>query len=437
MRDARVTSFETEQLPRGVRFVLSQRNLPKARLAGLPGLMFGLVFAGFAVFWMAMASRSMWDSDGRFEWFGLLFALFGVPFVLAGLAMVFGSLVLLFGGGRAVVKLRDDQLIGVEMFGPLRWRRRRNINGIEQLRIGPAVEASQANDRRKSSFFAAMAGTSAIHVEGSQIHAMKLAPGYPAGVLEELALALAQRIGRNDRVRIFDDDESLGPRVLNAAGLPLRSDGSVDRSQADQSSVPDESEPVPCQPRTQPMTSRIVVEEQEDALTIHVPPIGLWGSRLIRSMFVFSIIWDAVTSVVAVSLLVAVVTGNMPWPALFALLFPGIGIVMLVYTIYLAKRQAIIDVIGPALLITRQSIFGTQQDEWAADQLDCVTVEPSGTEINDKPLMQLTIKSAQRNPVHLLVGRDEEELRWLASLLNQALGLDERHSNARTSSASR
>lgn len=54
--------------------------------------MFGLVFTGFAVFWVAMA-RSM---DNHFEDGGLttIFPLFGLPFVAIGLHLVVGRLLL-------------------------------------------------------------------------------------------------------------------------------------------------------------------------------------------------------------------------------------------------------------------------------------------------------------------------------------------------------
>lgn len=53
------------------------------------GFLFGLFFAGFAVFWMNMASTI--TGSFRDDPFGGIFAFFGIPFLLIGLFMAFGK----------------------------------------------------------------------------------------------------------------------------------------------------------------------------------------------------------------------------------------------------------------------------------------------------------------------------------------------------------
>ncbi|WP_108485181.1 aspartate carbamoyltransferase catalytic subunit [Oceaniglobus ichthyenteri] len=63
---------------------------PQVRLTGgLGQSLFGLFFAGFALFWIAAAAFI--GNDTGFV--GMVFPLFGVPFLLIGLYMVFGRFI--------------------------------------------------------------------------------------------------------------------------------------------------------------------------------------------------------------------------------------------------------------------------------------------------------------------------------------------------------
>jgi hypothetical protein len=53
--------------------------------------LFGIPFAGFAVFWTVMASNilgGVGNAPGPFRWLSLIFPLFGVPFIIVGLGML-------------------------------------------------------------------------------------------------------------------------------------------------------------------------------------------------------------------------------------------------------------------------------------------------------------------------------------------------------------
>jgi hypothetical protein len=59
----------------------------------IPGLIFGLVFSSFAIFWITMALQGVSKSKNPGPPF-FLFPLFGLPFLLIGLYVAFGRLLL-------------------------------------------------------------------------------------------------------------------------------------------------------------------------------------------------------------------------------------------------------------------------------------------------------------------------------------------------------
>lgn len=70
---------------------VGQPNPRRAAKVGWFITLFGIPFAGFALFWMTTASnmlRGFGNAPGPFRWFSLLFPLFGIPFFLAGLGML-------------------------------------------------------------------------------------------------------------------------------------------------------------------------------------------------------------------------------------------------------------------------------------------------------------------------------------------------------------
>ena len=111
--------------------------------------------------------------------------------------------------------------------------------------------------------------------------------------------------------------------------------------------------------------------------------------------------------------------------AAFCAAFWAIGIGLFVAALNMAKRQAIVDVVGDSLLINRKSLFGFKQDEWTRDDLVNVKVGPSGMEVNDVPVLALVISPRGASNMTLFSSRDDDELRWLAWELRRALGLTE------------
>jgi uncharacterized membrane protein len=165
----------------------------------------------------------------------------------------------------------------------------------------------------------------------------------------------------------------------------------------------------------QPADSRATVEHHADGLTIDYPPAGLWKGS--KGLFFFAILWNA---------FLVVFTGlglvNRAWPmVLFSLLFWAVGIVLLLASIRMGKRRTVIDVVPGGLTVTRKSPFGLKSWQWLAEDLQSITVGPSGVESNDEPLMQLNIQPRTGKQVGILIELDDNELRWLGAQLRHAL----------------
>jgi len=101
----------------------------------------------------------------------------------------------------------------------------------------------------------------------------------------------------------------------------------------------------------------------------------------------------------------------------FVGLFWAVGIAMLLGAINAGRRRAVLDVVGDTLLIYRRSIFGTKQREWTADDLSHVCIGPSGTEVNDRPIMQLQIHPREGKKYGMLSQTSDDEIRWIAQEL--------------------
>ena len=81
--------------------------------------------------------------------------------------------------------------------------------------------------------------------------------------------------------------------------------------------------------------------------------------------------------------------------------------------------------VTPDLLAFQQnSAFGMRKRQIPRQQITGVTVGPSGTTVNDRPLLELQIAVRGASSEGMLVGLPVAELDWIAATLRQALGLD-------------
>jgi hypothetical protein len=104
-----VEQIANGQLDSGERLLWAGRPAPLGvALGSLPMTVFGLLFGGFAAFWIWAASGGMSrSSDGAFSGPGAFFPLFGLPFLLVGLGMVFAPLWAYLGAKNMVYAVTD------------------------------------------------------------------------------------------------------------------------------------------------------------------------------------------------------------------------------------------------------------------------------------------------------------------------------------------
>lgn len=106
----------TSQLDSGERLLWSGSPSPRAAaVSALPAVLFGLPFAAFACFWIAIAWRatSQHAAGGMFP----LFPLFGLPFLLVGMLIVFAPLWSSLGARGTVYAVTDRRAMIITSAG--------------------------------------------------------------------------------------------------------------------------------------------------------------------------------------------------------------------------------------------------------------------------------------------------------------------------------
>ncbi len=172
----------------------------------------------------------------------------------------------------------------------------------------------------------------------------------------------------------------------------------------------------------QPAGSNVVLNCQDQDLTLKVPPAGLLKGS--KGMFVFSLIWLGFMAVFTpMWFLSDTAPGGTEALGLLAFLslFWAIGGGLLVASIHMGRRRAIIDVVGGVLLISRAGLFGTKQVEFETGQVRAVRVGASGLKVNNVPVMELQILPVEGRKVGLLSQRNDDELEWIAATLRTAI----------------
>ena len=171
-----------------------------------------------------------------------------------------------------------------------------------------------------------------------------------------------------------------------------------------------------------PAGGAVHAEVTADGVTIMLPALGLLRAK--KSMFLFGLLWTAFSSVFVV-LGMTIGGGIVGGGWIFVLVgsaFVLVGLGMLGYAIETAKRSAILDVIGDALLMTQNSpLRGTRVREWGGGVVVGVQVEDSSTSVNGVPLKHLVIRSRDGDELGVLIEREDDELRWIAKTLRDAL----------------
>ena len=381
------TEVRREYAGLDARFELPIRPLGWARVIGL-------ALVGFGVFFAWSPALGVWQTvrallDGTPEETDTLLGLFQVPFLLAGgIPLVLGLLVLF---GRCRVEWKDGRLRSTEILGPFWWTRRMPRQPLQRLGV---MAAPSGNDDDRPRGLGRLAGLFAEFEDGPR---RIVALGYP----KEWLLTLARELETLAGARGF-------------AGAPVKV-ALVEQWSPDEEDGADLTD--------QPPGSRVRLEEWSSGVRLTVPAAGLWRGS--RGLFFFALVWCGFMAVFTVGAAIAGFEWDgKPWmPILFIAAFWASGLGLLAVAVHMGRRTAVIAIEDGRLLVETRGLFGVKRQEWNPGELSAVRADAGGLEVNERPVLELQIHPVGGKKWGLLGGRDEDELRWMATCLRRALKL--------------
>ena len=173
-----------------------------------------------------------------------------------------------------------------------------------------------------------------------------------------------------------------------------------------------------------PADSQVRIESRVNGLMLVIPPAGL--RKDCKGLFAFAIVW---------CLFMAVFTGLMGFangnktkgPPWFIWIFVGvfwlIGVSILAGAINMGRRRAMLLVENGELRVAQEDLFGAKRRTWRREEIAAIRADASGMAVNDVPIIELQIHPLNGRKAGFFAGRDEQELRWMATELRRALQL--------------
>ncbi len=365
-------------------------------------LIFALSWESFSIFWICIASGFL-DPHRRAQGFplpGLGFGCFGLPFVLIGLLLL-GAAFIQFLPSRTEVTVDGDTLTILQVNGPIRRTKRVAINTIRELRVDQINASINFVSRTNTRPTPAPV---AILIETGAGRPVPIGSGHPRDFL----LAFAGELGQSCAIA--------APRVGQTAPIAV-----VD--------VPPQAVPDPQNPTVTelPAGSNIQFMPTPDGFTLMLPPIGFRRSKQSGLLF-FGIIWLGFIVLFTLLMIFGKPSPKNHQPIwigfLFLIPFWAVGIGILCAAIQLALRRAVLVADADTLVFTQKGPIRSTEKQWPRSQISAVRVDASGTEVNDRPLIQLQLLNPQgKKLIGLFTGRPLDELEYLASQLRQSLNV--------------
>jgi len=376
-----------------VRYEFPARPLGWGRVLGLFLVGFGLLFAWHPAHdvWQTILKFLHSAPPGGEIYAETFFGLFELLFVMAGCIPLAIGLLILFG--RCRLEWKDGQLRATEILGPLRWTRRLPRQPIRKLEVAAAKTTSGNSPPRQLDGFS---GLAAVFDDGSK---KLVVLGYPKDWLLGVADELKSYVGG-------------GAFSAAAAQVEVVETAPVNENDGD---VPE-----------QPAGSLVRVEEHTNGVKLVVPPAGLRRGSF--GLFFFALVWCGFmvvfTTVVVSS--GSKMNGSTRVAILAMLGFWAIGLGLLAIAINLSRRTATLTAEGGRLCVDTKGLFGAKQREWSRGDIGAIRADASNVEVNHRPVLELQIHPVTGKKVGLLAGRDENELRWMATRLRQVLNVPAR-----------
>jgi hypothetical protein len=373
------------------RFEFPVRPLGKGRLIGVFLVLFGLLFVWFP-------GKTAWQSIEKLHQHGpdlgnLIFGLFPLIFVVAGCWPIGIGLLILFGRSR--VEWKDGQVRAAEILGPLRWTRRLPRKPIRKLEVAAAT-ATATGEATVPRQFENFSGLAVVFEDGSK---KLVVLGYPKDWLLAVAGELKTYVGGETAASTSANVEVVAVTAQN------ESDDDV---------------------LEQPAGSRVQITESAGGIRLSVPPAGVWRGS--AGFFFFSLVWCGFMTVITTMVLLPG-SKRTASVSLIVLIFSGfwaIGLAMMAFAINVGRRTAEFVVESGCLRVETKGLFGTKQREWSRDEIAAVRADRSGMEVNHRPVIELQVHPRTGKKAGFLAGRNETELRWLATRLRRALNVPAR-----------
>lgn len=368
----------------GHRYVLPRRRLGAVgAVARTVALAAGIAVAGVLAF---LGVRVAGVLNGGASWSAVMVPGFIAVFIVS-IAVPAGRFALLAWAGHAEIEVRSGDLRCAERAGPV--RRTRAIPGSEITRLEMRAAGSGV-----------LRGIVAL--AGGESTKRPVVVGYPSDLLVGLTAALGDDLGVETSVDL--DAKLVRPEPEGGVrGEPER-------------------------PAPQPPKSSASVTRDGDAVSIELPPLGVRKGG--KGLFSFAVLWNLICWPIAGGFAYVGVkdgaTGALVASAFVALIFGGVGVWVTVEVVRMGRRRAFIDVVDGVLLISTRTPFGSRQRQWAREDVVSVKVGETGTEVNERAIRELQVRSrapdGSEEKAGFLRERPDGELYWLASEIRAALG---------------
>jgi len=166
----------------------------------------------------------------------------------------------------------------------------------------------------------------------------------------------------------------------------------------------------------QPEFSNAILERRGGELVITVPALGALRAGC-APLFV-----GGAGSTVAAGLTFAAYANRAPWWAW--LIVAGVWLVVWSVTLSLisvAARRGRIVVLEDRLTIDQRGLFFSKRGQWCGAEMLRVGAIPTGTVVNNRPVLALQVLTRERRPFVAFSARPEAELRWFATSIRRAL----------------
>jgi hypothetical protein len=379
----------------GVTYDFPRRRLGGIRWLGLFFIVFGLLFLRFPV--RQMISQIVRALNGTGQAADLFSLLVTIPFLIGGLFPLGIGLLILVGRCRLV--WRNRQLKSVELVGPFHWTRCLPEQPIRSLEV--SFGSSTNGKPVTTGPLADIAGLVAKYDSGKP---RPLVIGYPRSWLTAVAHDLAPQVNPLAGVR--------GVRAVEV----------VETATTGKSIFDPVAEATPEEIVQQPAGSKAKLDQRADGLSLAVPPAGIRKGT--RGLFFFAAFWCAFMAVFTGLMFFATGTKgrhSTPWEAApFLLLFWLVGIGLMAGALNMARRRALFIVDRNCLRLAQAGLFGTKSWVWRREDIASIRTDASGMKVNNQPVIELQIHPRGAKKIGILAGRDEAELRWIASTLRRA-----------------